>query len=247
MKINVKELKNVLSKATLNNSIENVRLTFTKDTVTSNMISANRDVIVRLNMDNEVIKEDAEFNFINPNKDLTPFLNLLNSEEEVDIVIKDEKIALSSGTSKMSIHFCAPQVVSVFEGQMDMDIVPFYEMVIDEVFIDAFNKIKKIAPSYGNIYFSVIDGSFLMEALDKDNKFSNVLSIELNNKLAKGIDNVTLCFDYKNFNNLISVVNGDAEDFQLEFYYIENHGAGMLQTKKNDESEQYSLMSITME
>ena len=245
MNINVTNLKSVLTKATLNNSIENVQFKFNKDgKVVSNMISTNRDAIVMLNVDNDILQSDVDFNFINPNKSLTPFLNLLD-QDEVNVKVSDSKIVLIDGNQKLNIHFCAPQVVSVFEGEMDMDIEAFYIMEIDDVFIDAFNKIKKIAPSYGMVYFSVEDGSFFIETTDKSNEFSNGLKIELTKKLK--CDDLNLCFDYKNFNNLITVINGDADEFSLEFFYIKDHVAGMLQAKKEDKSETYALMSVIME
>jgi hypothetical protein len=245
MNINVKNFKNVLTKATLNNSIENVQFKFNKKgKVVSNMISANRDAIVMLDIDNDIIDANVDFNFINPNKSLTPYLNLLD-QDEVNVKVSDSKIVLIDGNQRLNIHFCAPQVVSVFEGQMDMNIKAFHTMEIDDTFIEAFNKIKKIAPSYGMVYFSVEDGSFFIETTDKSNEFSNGLKIELDKKLDS--DDLNLCFDYKNFSNLVSVINGDADEFELEFYFIKDHGAGMLQAKREDKSETYALMSVVME
>ena len=72
MKFNVEEFKKVLKKATLNFSIDSVRLDFTKDTINSNMISERRDAVVGLNIPNDMmnLKKAEEIDIINQSDSL---------------------------------------------------------------------------------------------------------------------------------------------------------------------------------
>jgi hypothetical protein len=245
MKLNVDEFKNLLEKATLNNSIESVQLIF-KDNgnVESKMISTNKDAVAMLDIKNTVLEGamgDVEFNFVNPNKDLIPFLSLLD-DNTVNINIKDEKIIIVSGNQKLDIHFCSPQIVSKFEGKMDDNIKPFLNMEINDVFTEAFSKIKKVGSRFGFVYFSVKKGVFYIETTDKKNKFSNGLRLDI----MDGVDSkdLTLCFNYKNMANMFSVISDSISDFSLNFYYMESHNAGMIRAEKNDKSEVYVVMSV---
>ena len=249
MNVNVNNLKKLLGKATLNNSIETVQLSFDDvGKVSSKMISGNRDAVVLLNIDNDVItgmKKPVEMNFRETNKDFIPFLNLIN-EEEAKMQIKDEKLIISNGKQKSNIHFCAPQVVSVFEGEMDANMETFYSSVISEDFVDSFIRIKKVGSRFGFVYFIVDNKTLYIETTDKSNKFSNGLRIELQTKVKS--EDISLCFDYKNFSNLMSIVNGDFEKFRISLYFVESHNAGLLKMEKmEDKSEVYYLMSIIEE
>lgn len=248
MKVNTSELKKLLTKATLNNSIETVQLTFTEDNkVTSSMISSNRDAIVQLNVDNNIIdgiKDEVEFNFRETNTTVIPFLSLLD-KDEVDLKITDKMINLSSGNQKMKLKFCVPQVVSKFEGDADSGVEAFYQKELDEEFVNSFNKIKKVGSRFGFVYFTVNKGMLSIETTDKKNSASNGLSLEL--AKIKGVDDLVLCFEFKNFSNLIALLNGDYEDFTLSLFYVESHNAGLLKMMKADGSETYYMMSIIEE
>ena len=240
MNINVPNFINVLRKATLNNSIESVQLNFEDGKIKTKMITENRDGIIFLEVEDDVlgITDELTLNFSQPAQQLLPFLNIIE-EENAEITVQQSKIIIQSGQQKSNIHFCSPTIVSVFSST-PREIPYFLEMEIDDTFIDAFKKIKKIGSRFGKIYFNVDNKTFNIETTDKTNTFSNGLKFDLT-EVDK--DNLTMCFDFKNFTNLMTVINGDASNFILKFAYIEEQEKGALVAEKTDSSEKYFLMS----
>ena len=243
MNINVVNFKDVLKKATLNFSIPSVQLKFDGGKISSNMISENRNAIISIEVENDVMGGDGvEFNFASPSQNLIPFLNLID-EEDADITIRDEKIVLKHGSQKANIHFCSPTVVGVFGGRTAReDTEYFVTMAINEAFIENFNKIKKIGSRFGKVYITFESGQLFIETTDKTNRFSNSLRFKLMD-IATPYDDFTICFDYGNFSNLMSIV-GNREVFKLSVAYVEEQEAGMLYISTEDNSENYYLMSM---
>ena len=248
MKFNVNEFKEVLKKSTLNFSIESVRLEFTKNKIKSSMISERRNAVSVLDVPNNVMvlkkTEEYDFNFSQPNQQLIPFLNLID-EEEANLSVKDNKVIVSSGRQRSNIHFCSPDIVSIFEGDVRKGLDYFLTIEIDDILIEAFAKIKKIGTRFGDVYFNIEKGVFNIETSDRTNRFSNGLKFDLVDGL-EDIEDLSLRFDLKNFLNLMAVVNGSAENFELNFSYIKDEGMGMLLAEK-DKEERYYLMSQQME
>jgi len=240
MNINVVNFKDVLKKATLNFSIGSVQLVFEDGKIKSSMISESRNAIVVIHVDNDVISGDGvEFNFSSPSENLVPFLNLVD-EEEVDIEIRTEKIVMRDGRQKQSIHFCSPTIVSTFGSRAAREGTTYFTAIeIDGRFVDMFSKIKKIGSRFGKIYFTVDNGKLFIETTDKTNRFSNNLKFEL---MSVGSDDLTMCFDYTDFSNLMSVI-GNREDFKMHFAYVEDQEMGMIYITSSDDSENYYLMS----
>ena len=241
MNINVVNFKDVLKKATLNFSIPSVQLKFEGGKISSSMISENRDAIVNIDVDNDVMDgDDVEFNFASPSQNLVPFLGLLD-EDDADITIRNEKIILKHGSQKCNVHFCSPTIVNTFGGKAGReDIEYFVTMNINETFVENFNKIKKVGSRFGKVYLTVKDKQLFIETTDKTNRFSNSLKFKL-----MDIDmdkDFTMCFDYSNFSNLMNIV-GNREVFKLNIAYIEAQEAGMLYVETDDKSENYYLMS----
>jgi hypothetical protein len=247
MEFNVSVFKEVLRKATLNFSIESVQLLFTKDSVKSRMISDHRDAVVELNLPNAIMelkdKDEFEFNFSQPNTNLVPFLSLIDSEV-ANISIKNEKIIISDGNQRSNIHFCSPDVVSVFSGKIEKSVEYFMTLEINDDIISIFNKIKKVGTKFGNIYFNIEDGKFNVEAADRSNRFSNNLKFDISE--VSNTD-ISLKFNFKTFLNLLSVINGSANDFTFKFSYVSSADRGMLLAEKSDRTEIYYLMSLGME
>lgn len=239
MKINVENFKNVVKKATLNNSIDTVQLSIGPQKIKSRMISNDNTCIVILDIDNNVInvEKEYEFNFSEPSQQLIPYLNLID-EEEADIIIKKEKIILINDEQKANINFCSPSVVSTFQSEA-RKIDYFLTLDINEFFINAFNKIKKISSRFGRIYFTVENKIFSMETTDKTNKFSNGLKFDL--EKIDNVDNLVLTFTAKNIIDLMTVINN--ENFRLNFAYVHDAGVGSLFAESNDSSEKYYIMS----
>ena len=85
MNVNVDNFKNVLKKATMNNSISSVQLNINPTRITSNMISESRDIIIILDVENDLmqVSEELEFNFADPAQGLIPFLNLIDDTADL--------------------------------------------------------------------------------------------------------------------------------------------------------------------
>lgn len=247
--LNVVNFKDVLQKATLNFSIDSVQLKFKDEKVESGMISASSDAIVILNMNNDILPEvtdEVTFNFAEPQQQLVPFLNLID-DEEVQCEIKEEKLVLVADNQKADIHFCSPQIVKVFSASDPKEGTEYFlTMDVDDDFIEAFLKIKKIGARFGKVYFNVEDNNFIMETTDKSNRFSNGLRFTLVEKMAKKkkdeIDDLVLCFDYKNIVNLMSVLD-EGQEYQVSFAYLPEQELGMLFLGSKDASEKYFIMS----
>ena len=241
MIVNVDNFKKVLQKATMNFSIDSVQLNVTEERIKSSMINEQRNVIVFLDVENDVFSgcREMELNFMNPSQQLIPFLNLID-DEEIDMVLKEEKIILKSGRQKSNIHFCSPTVVGTFSSK-PQETENFFGMDIDNNFKDNFAKIKKIGSRFGNVYFNVKDKVFSIETSDKSNMYSNGLKFDLWDNV--DIHDLVMRFDYKNIVNMMAVVNGDNNDFTMKFAYKEDQEMGMLTVANGEYSEQYYLLS----
>jgi hypothetical protein len=240
MNVNVDEFKEVIRKATMNYSIPSVQLLIDGDKVLSGMISEARDIITILEVENNVIdiSDEVEFNFSEPSLNLVPFLNLID-EENADITIQREKIVLKSGHQRSNVHFCSPTIVSTFGSRSAREGTEYFITVeTDDYFLEAYSKIKKVGARFGKVYFDVSNKKLSIETADKTNRFSNGLKFDL---VETDMNDLTICFDYKNFVNLMSIIGN--RSFKMSFAYIEEQNMGMLYAGLEDESEKYYLMS----
>jgi len=239
MLIQVDKFKEVITKATINFSIESVQLNFTPEEIRSKMISFASDAIALLKIKNEVlpgISDEIQFNFVDPNSMVMPYLNLI--EGETIVKIGDEKVSLLTGNQTSNLYFCAPSVVNTLSSDgPKMNLPLLHEVAVDEKFNTIFDKIKKVGPRFDKIYFGVDKGKFYIETTDKTNKFSNGLRIVLDDCSST---DVSLCFTYRNVFSLMSILS---DNFKLYFYYVKENNLGMLKATNADESELYFLMS----
>jgi len=239
MLIQVDKFKEVITKATINFSIESVQLNFTPEEIRSKMISFASDAIALLKIKNEVLPNitgEVQFNFVDPNQMVMPYLNLV--EGETIVKIYDERVSLMTGNQTSNLYFCAPSVVNTLASDGPKVSIPmFHEISVDKDFNDVFDKIKKVAPRFDKIYFGVDSGKFYIETTDKTNKFSNTLRILLGNCSSTDI---SLCFGYRNMFSLMSILS---EDFKLYFHFVRENNLGMLRAANSSNSEQYFLMS----
>jgi len=245
MNINTAELKSILKKATLNYVIDSVQLNFTKDFISSKMISSSSDAISILNVTKTVLptmakKDTLTFNFLETNITLISYLGLIDDERETEIKIHDEKITLIQDKQKSNIFFCSPQVVNIFEADAPRtDIEYFTEINVNDIFLESFNKIKKIGSKFNKIYFGVDSGNLYIETSDKQNRFSNGLRIDL---AEVEFDDMSICFDFKNIVNTIGILG---DDFKINIAYVKDQNLGMLFIGNTDKNEKYYLMSKT--
>lgn len=240
-KLYVDKFKEILKKATLNFSIDNVHLEISKDKVISRMINNDKNAIIFLDKKNEFIEiadnNSFDFNFSEPQAQLLPFLNIIDNNE-VNIDISEEKIIITDGSLSTKVFFCSPTIVNIFGSQSAREIDSFLEMNIDEDFYRSYLKIKKIGSKFGKVYFTVKNKKFYIETMDKGNSFSNGLSLEIINSVNE--DDLTMFFDFKNFISLMTIID---VNFKFKFSYLKEQEMGMLSVISNEEDEKYYLMS----
>ena len=239
MKLNVEKFKEFVKKATLNNSVDNIKMTFDKDVVKSGMRGTS--CITVLNVENDFItgvKGEHESYFNAPFQGLIRYLDLID-EEECDLQVKDEKIIIKSGKQRSNIFFCAASLITSFDkvGPKDLgELVAQFELTDD--FVDDFNKVKKVATNFGKVYFSVEDGKLYIETTDKTNKFTSGVRFEL---MDSDFADCDLCVDFKNFNNLMVCIGEDYDDFTVTLKWIK--GQGGLISVENGTTEKYYLVT----
>lgn len=244
MKINIEEFKTVLKKATINNIIKTVQLKFSDGKITSSMISDDNGSISIINVENNVLNtnDEVDFNFSELVQEVIPYLNIFDNNE-VEIKLYKNKILLKDNNQQTNINFCSPMIITLF-GKTDVkkDGNWFFETDIDEDFIKAFNKIKKIGPKFRRVYFEIKDDKFIIEITDKTNEFSNGLKFTLSD--AKKVDNICLCFKYNDIASIMNVINDEFEKFKIKFTYNEDQELGLLYIYSLDGSEKYCLFSV---
>jgi hypothetical protein len=248
-KVNVGGFLNILQKATLNYSIDNVGMNFSQNNYNMGMKGSN--CIVILKGDNDIIsgikKNDTWcLNFYEPIKNVKSYFDIIDPDEndQANIIMKNEKVIIKSGKQKSQLFFCSEHLITSFTGngpKTNGDKI--CEFQINDAFIDAYSTIKKIAGSFGKIYFSVEKTNLFMEATDKQNSFSNGMKIEIG-KSDYDYDDFLICFDFKNFNNVMTLLNGDWENFIFRIGYVVKSQGGLISFIKNDENEKYYLTSI---
>lgn len=247
-KINVSLMLDILRKATCNYSIDNISLSFTNEHYKSSMRGPN--CIIILENENDVITNISShdkwsFYFRDVSKNVKTYFDLIIPDEndEVTIQNKEEKIVLISENQRSNIFFCSENRISSFNGngpRSEGDIV--YESIINQNFIDSYQLVKRIGSSFGKIYLTTEDKKLNIEATDKTNSYSNGMKMNIGE--SEYPDDITLCFEFKTFNNIMTLINGDFEDFVLKIGYKKENEGGMVSFIKNDGSEKYYLLSI---
>lgn len=246
-KVNLLEFQDVLKRSTLNFSIDNVKMTFGATTYKVGMRSSNAIVILR--GENKVISGISdndvwELMFSDPQRNVKSYFDLIIPDEndEADIQMKNEKIIVKSGKQKSNLFFCDERVTTRFDGDGPRTMGDeIFSIDISQDFVDTYNLVKKVASGFKKIYFNVEDGEVSVESTDKTNTYSNGMKMQVGTSEYEG--SVSVCFDYKTFNNVMTLLNGDAEDFQFRIGYIEQSQGGMASFIRKDESEKYFIMT----
>ena len=245
MIVNVKKFEDVIRKCTINHLIDYVQLNISSDAITAKLINSEKNAIAILNLPNDTFLEmkkgnNLEFNFDEPASQVIPYINLFDMEEAI-IEEKKDKIQLVSGSLKTKITLCQPQENKIFGADAPKaGNKPFVTIKVNDTFKEAYNKIKKIAPKFNKVYFTVDDGVLYIETTDKTNPASNGIKVDVFSCVDE--TNKTICFPFKNFNSVMSVVGDD--EYSLGIYYIEQADMGMISFVKEDESEKYYVFSV---
>ncbi len=242
MKLIVEEFKEILIKSTFHFSIETTNLKITKDRIKSSMINRYNTGITILDVENKAIVDMEEmafeFNFLDPDQWIMPFLNLID-RDEATLKVYQDKIALFVGRQKQTIHFCTPQKKRMFHSEAQLRSSEYFATLDlrDGKVFEMWDKIKKIGTRFGKIYFNVKNENFNIEATDKTNKFSNSAKFLLSKV---EVEDLSLCFDFNDISNLMKIIG---MDFGLSFSWSSDHGLGLLHASKEDETEHFFLMS----
>lgn len=241
MKINIKNFKNVVTKATMNFSIETLQLRF-NDRIRSDMINGNGTSISILNVENNVLNttEDLVFNFGDASNNLIPFISLFDSEE-VELSITDLFMKFKDGEQIIKVGFCSDAAVKRLGTDDVKDVDWFYEMKIDQTLIDQFEKIKKIGSRFGKVYFSVDNNRIFLETSDKTNRYSNGVKFKLANI---EMPDLSLAYAFSDIVNLFHVIEMDLEkNFTLKISFDEEQGLGCIYAFSEHGNEKYALIS----
>ncbi len=244
-KLNVPVFQDLLRKGTCNFSINNFGINVDKDNFKIGMKGDNCILIIRgeNTFISNINEQDSwELHFLEPQKNVKTFLDLIECDEndEVGITMKNEKVIIKEGNHKSQLFFCSDHLISGFDGdgpKIDGDEV--YNSNITSEFVDTFNTIKKVASSFGKIYLIVEDGDIYMMAGDLTNSFANNMRIKIGES---DYDNISICIDFKVFNNIMTIINGDYVDFNFRLGYIKKSHGGLI-SFVNDNMERYYILS----
>ncbi|MFW6172627.1 MAG: hypothetical protein ACOC5T_02680 [Elusimicrobiota bacterium] len=242
MKVNVQSFLNFVKKSTVDFLIDAIGFTVTPENIKSGVKNDAGNLISVIDMENnfmDIKKGSCDFNFKEP-RNLVTYLNLFD-EKDISLVVDDVCISLTSGKQKSKIYFCHPDVVRTFnktEPRSRLNV--FQTMDLNSDFMDAYNKVKKVAAKFGKLYFGVIGNKFYIESADKLNPYANSLKFEVDECDSKDL---SLCFDYKNFTSVFNVLDEDYTQYNLSFSYLEEQEMGMVFIRKNDNSEKYFVFS----
>jgi hypothetical protein len=155
------------------------------------MVTAHSDGVVLLDVENDIITEmatndDFQLNFSEPNLNLIPFLNLID-EDEANLFVHENRITMTVGRQRSNVYFCSPTVVSVFSAGTPLESINYFlETQIDENFVEAFKKIRKVGTKFGRVYLNVEENTLSIEATDKRNTVSNTLKFDLLDDIEHG-------------------------------------------------------------
>ena len=229
MKVNNKLFLDLLKKGTFNYSIDTIKMIFDKEGYSIGM--RFNDGLVLLRGQNDIISgindtDEIEMCFSDVLRSVKTYFSLITPDDngEVDIIVSDEKITLVSDKERADIYFCVPNIVDSY-SKSDPGIkgTVVYESGVNDEFMDIYSSIKKVGASFGKIYLTIEDGMFYIECTDKMNPASNGIKALIGN--SKYDSNISVCFSFKSFNNMIELIKQNYLDFVFSIDYIENNKA----------------------
>lgn len=241
MKIKIQNFKDVITKATMNFSIETLQLRFS-DRIKSDMINGNGTSISILDVENNVldISEELVFNFGDPSNNLIPFIALFDNDE-VDLSLTDLFMKFKDGAQITKVGFCADAAVKKLGTDDVKDVDWFFDIVIDQDLIDRFEKIKKIGSKFGKVYFVVDNNRLFIETADRANRYSNGVKFKLAD-IEK--EDMSLAYVYQDVCNFFHCIEMDLEKgFTLKVAYDNEQGLGCVYAFSQESNEKYALIS----
>lgn len=241
MRINIQNFKDVVTKATLNFSIETLQLRF-GDRIQSDMINGNGTSISILDIENNVLDttEELVFNFGDPSNNLIPFIALFDTDE-VELSLTDLFMKFRDGQQITKVGFCSDAAVKRLGTDDVKDVDWFYDMAIDQTLIDQFEKIKKIGSRFGKVYFTVDQNRLFLETADKTNRYSNGVKFKLADI---EMPDLSLAYVYNDMVNFFHCIEMNIEKgFTLKVSYDREQGLGCVYAFSEQSNEKYALIS----
>jgi hypothetical protein len=238
MLLKVENFKTLLKKASLNYQLKGISLNVSKNNINTKL-EIPGEVFILLDMENNIISEmkgEYQLNFISPETNVIPFINLID-DEEASIEISKEQIELSAGRLNTKLIFDDISSIPILVKDVSKTPKFFITLDINDEFKYAFNKIKSLRSKLGKIYFTVKDKVFSIENTDRKNKHENTLNYDL---CKTDVDDLSLCFDHSNFVNLMSVLSSD-KNYKISFCSVKNGGVCYIYSENKD--EQYWCMT----
>lgn len=241
MRINIQNFKDVVTKATLNFSIETLQLRF-GNRIQSDMINGNGTSISILDIENNVLDttEELVFNFGDPSNNLIPFIALFDNDE-VELSLTDLFMKFKDGQQITKVGFCSDAAVKRLGTDDVKDVDWFYDMAIDQTLIDQFEKIKKIGSRFGKVYFTVDQNRLFLETADKTNRYSNGVKFKLADI---EMPDLSLAYVYNDMVNFFHCIEMNIEKgFTLKVSYDREQGLGCVYAFSEESNEKYALIS----
>ena len=262
VKLNVKKFKEIIEKGTMAHSIECLQLHFVDERVKVNMVSNQRDIVIMLDFKNDIIEfsreDDITFNFAEPQVQIIPYFDIIDdAEAQIEILDENDSFLVKSAEQTSKVRFCQLAGIQnnvLYKSPKD-DFSYFTSIGIDYDLLKIFDKIKRIAARFGKLYITVKTGNLFIEVTDKTNRFAPTTDFQ---RIAEGVeaDDLTLCYDFKNFVNLTRIVEDEmakenGKTFKMSFAYIPETDGGLIHVVSQDANvmsetpatEQYMLLN----
>lgn len=267
VKLNVKRFRELVKKATLNNSIGGLQLNFKENRIRTQLRSDVNDVATRLDLPNDVIEltdnDEITMNFSNVIGELLFKLDIFaEGKDEISVNIFDsgttetyiEFIDEEDGSSG-KVNFCKAIALRnfVFNTSLEVDEY-FLKNEINKAWLLKLKKIRKGGAQYNKVYMRVHDNIFYFDTGDYTNTgFIGPITVPVMN-LPESYRDLCICFDYKNFSNMMEILDDNFEKEEpkkmfINFIYMEldeEKPNGLIHIATEDETENYYLLNRQM-
>lgn len=248
MYLNINNFIEIIRKTTVNYIGDYTQIVFdnTTNKINCSIINQDKTIISKLNIDNNIIEgldKTVEFNMVSPEINMIPYLQLFD-EDIVELKYIETKssiigkIILKSNDLETNVNLSEPIITRYFSKNLK-DISVKYSLAIDDKFISAFDKIKKIASRNNSLYFTCENNTFKLETGNKKEKYINSVSIDINKDL--DLKDFTCKYIYKNIQGLFSILSSDTKynlDI-LETFTNKKESRYLLYLYDLDKSEEY--------
>lgn len=241
MIINIKNFKNVLTKATLNFGIETLQLRFS-DRIKCDSINENGTSVSILNVENNVLdtNEQLIFNFNDPSSGVVPFINLFDNNE-IKLSLTDLFMNFKDGKRSQKVGFSMDSSIKRLGTDDVKDVDWLFTIKIDNDIIREFEKIKKIGSRFGKIYVDVSDNKIFINTTDKTNRYSNDVKFQL---AEIEMRDLSLSYIYNDMVNFFHCIEMDIDkNFTMKVSFDDDQGLGCVYAFSENNEEKYALIS----